>query len=136
MREQVCDLHSSILTLRLLPLPSLHALSLQIRRHTREPLALLLQPLALDLQVRRLLRDLELLGVEFEDLGGVVGGVVLREGVAVVGAEGLVGAGELSQGGFEGLEVLRAELREGGEGVVDAEEGGGVVGDFEVRGAL
>ena len=136
MREQVCDLHSSILTLRLLPLPSLHALSLQIRRHTREPLALLLQPLALDLQVRRLLRDLELLGVEFEDLGGVVGGVVLREGVAVVGAEGLVGAGELGQGGFEGLEVLRAELREGGEGVVDAEEGGGVVGDFEVGGAL
>jgi hypothetical protein len=66
----------------------------------------------------------------------VVGGVVLREGVAVVGAEGLVGAGELSQGGFEGLEVLRAELREGGEGVVDAEEGGGVVGDFEVGGAL
>jgi hypothetical protein len=87
------DLHSSVLALSLLPLPTFHALRLQIGSHAREPLALLLQPLTLDLQVRRLLRDFELLGVKFEDLGGVVGGVVLRKGVAVVCAEGLVGAG-------------------------------------------
>ena len=66
----------------------------------------------------------------------MVGGVVLREGVAVVGAEGLVGARQLGQRGLEGLQVLRAELRQGGERVVDAQERGGVVGDLEVRGAL
>lgn len=128
--------HGSILALGLLPLPALHALCLQIGSHAGEPLALLLQPLALDLQVGGLLRDLELVGVQFEDLGGVVGGVVLREGVAVVGAESLVGARELRQRGLEGLQVLRAELRQGGERVVDAQERGGVVGDLEVRGAL
>jgi hypothetical protein len=90
--RQGCDLHGSVLALSLLPLPTFHTLSLQICSYARKPLALLLQPLALDLQVRRLLRDLELLGIEFEDLSGVVGGVVLREGVAMVGAEGLVGA--------------------------------------------
>jgi hypothetical protein len=90
--DRVCSSHGSILTLSLLPLATLHALRLQIRGDARQPLALLLQPLALDFQVARLLRDLELLGIQFEDLGGVVGGVVLREGVAVVGAEGLMGA--------------------------------------------
>ena len=33
------------------------------------------------------------------------GGVVLREGVGVLRGEGLVGAGELGEGGLEGAEV-------------------------------
>jgi hypothetical protein len=86
------DSHGSILTLRLLPLPSLNAFSFEILRDSAKSLALLLQSLALDLQITRLLRDLELLRIQSQDLCRVVRRVVLRECVAVICGERLVGA--------------------------------------------
>ena len=56
--------------------------------------------------------------------------------MVVVCGEGLVGSVQGGERGLDGLEVLGAEGGERGEGVADAEQGGGVVPDFEVGGAL
>jgi hypothetical protein len=53
------------------------------------------QPLALNFQITRLFRNLEFLGIQTQDLGRVVDGVVLADGVCVVCAQRLVGAREL-----------------------------------------
>lgn len=56
--------HGSILILGLFSLTPFDALGLQIARNARQPLALLLQSLALNLKIRRLLGNLEFLRVQ------------------------------------------------------------------------
>lgn len=104
------DLHRSILILGLLTLSSLNAFGLEVLRNSAQPLALLLQSLAFNLQIARLLRDLELFCIESQNLRRVVCRVVLRERVAVVCGQCLVGARKLGQRGLQRLKMLCAEL--------------------------
>ena len=62
--------------------------------------------------------------------------VVLGERVCMLRGERLVRAGELVERGLQALELLGAELAEGGEGVGDTEEGVAIAVEFEVFGAL
>jgi len=71
------DSHSGILILRLLPLSTFNALGFQIRSYARQPLALLLQSLPLDLEIGSLLCNLEFLSVQSQDLRCVVCRVML-----------------------------------------------------------
>lgn len=62
-QEKNRNSHHLILPLPLLPTP-FHPLPLHLRQHAPHPLQLGRQPLALDLQIARRLRDPELLGIQ------------------------------------------------------------------------
>ena len=114
--------HSGIfLGRRLLP-PSLGPFNLEIAEHTAQPVEFAGQPLALNLEVGRLLRDLELLRVQAQDLAGVRRRVVLREREVVRARQGLVLARELLQRRLQRRKMCGAEGAEGGKRIRDAVE--------------
>lgn len=88
---------------------SLYALLFQFSCHTAKPSKILLQPLTLNLQITRLLRNLEFLRIQSQYLCCMICWIVLGQCVVVICAECLVCAVQGRERGLDGLQVLCAE---------------------------